>query len=122
MLLCADTQREICFFSAAVAAAAAESLRADSKFAHQPVSFQCEVKLSNMSRSGPFEGGVTQQSSICSEAKMKQRSNQHFIFMGGCRPVHPACGTQSSKQLILMFHFTLLYPSVAVKSLVMLVV
>lgn len=66
VLLCADTQREFLFVAAA--AAAAESLRADSKFAHQPVSFQCEVKLSNISRSGPFEGGVTQQSSICYEA------------------------------------------------------
>lgn len=38
--------------------AASESLGAVSKFAHQPVSFQRELKLTGISRFGPLAGGA----------------------------------------------------------------
>lgn len=63
-------QRERCFFFFyTTAAAAAESLRADSKFAHQPVSFQCEVKLANISRSDSLKVALLSKAQCATEPK-----------------------------------------------------
>lgn len=62
-------ERRIFFFYTAAAAAAPESLRADSKFAHQPVSFQCEVKLANISRSGSLKVELLSKAQCSTEPK-----------------------------------------------------
>ncbi len=60
-------------------AAAPESLGADSKFAHQPVSFQCEVKLSNISRSGPLKVALLSKAQCAMEPKCNSVQT-HSIF------------------------------------------
>lgn len=62
-------QRERRIFFFYIAAAAPESLRADSKFAHQPVSFQCEVKLANISRSGSLKVALLSKAQCSTEPK-----------------------------------------------------
>lgn len=57
-----------------------QSLRADSKFAHQPLSFQCEVKLSNISRSGPLKVALLSKAQCAMQPKCNNVQTHAMFF------------------------------------------
>lgn len=92
-LLCKKREREReSFFSVA----APGRLRADSKFAHQPVSFQCEVKIIQHFTVWPFDGGVPQQGSMCCGGRMECCLNQTSHFYGEMHAASTCCMKECS--------------------------